>query len=43
MESIQNSEGNAEETWKALNQLVNKSSKTTNIDYLKQEGNVNSN
>ena len=39
-ESIQNSEGNTKETWKALNQLMNKRSKTTNTDYLKQEGNV---
>ena len=42
-DSIQNSEGNTKETWKALNQLMNKRSKTTNIDYLKQEGNVLSN
>ena len=39
-DSIQNSEGNAKETWKALNQLMNKRCKTTNIDYLKQERNV---
>ena len=42
-DSIQNSEGNTKETWKTLNQLMNKRSKTTNIDYLKQEGIVISN
>ena len=42
-ESIQNSEGNSKETWNALNQLMNKKSKTTNINYVKQEGNVISN
>ena len=39
-EKIQNSEGNTKETWKALHKLMNKRSKTTNIDELKQEGNV---
>ena len=42
-EIIQNSEGNTKETWEALNQLMNKKSKTTNINQLKQEGNVISN
>ena len=42
-EKIQNSESNTKETWKALNQLMNKRSTTTNIDQLKQEGNVSSN
>ena len=42
-ESIKNSEGNTKESWKALKQIMNKRSKTTNIDHLKQEGNVISN
>ena len=35
-EKIQNPKGNTKETWKALNQLMNKRSKTTNIDLLKK-------
>ena len=37
-ESIQNSEGNTNEAWKATNQLMNKRSKTINIDQLKKKG-----
>ena len=36
-ETIHNSEGNMKDTWKTLNQLMNKRSKTTNTDHLKQE------
>ena len=42
-ERIKSSEGNTQEIWKALNQLMHTRSKTTNIDHLKQEGNVISN
>ena len=35
---IQSSQGEMKETWKTLNQLMNKRSKSTNIDLLKQDG-----
>ena len=35
---IQSPQGNMKETWKTLNQLMNKRPKSTNIDLLKQDG-----
>ena len=35
---IQSSQGNMKETWKTLNQLMNKRSKSTNINLMKQDG-----
>ena len=40
---IQSSQGNMKETWKTLNQLMNKRSKSTNINLMKQDGKNSSN
>ena len=39
MNKIHTSEGNLKETWKTINKLVNKRSKTTNISSLNVDGN----